>query len=87
MCPWWGAPAHGRSRRPVAREGDAVAVRRVLVSLCLGVLVVVPAALTVADDPASPARCAGGAALELVLPGACAHVDEAPPGVDPTEPV
>ncbi|WP_435770684.1 hypothetical protein [Nocardioides sp. SYSU DS0651] len=64
-----------------------MALRRMLVSFALGILIVVPAGLTLSDSPTYPERCAEGPDLALVLPGACAHVDEAPPGVDPTEPV
>lgn len=62
-------------------------VRRVLVSLALAAAVVVPAAVGLTGSPAQPARCADGSELSWVLPGACQHTDEAPPGVDPTEPV
>ncbi|UUW90316.1 hypothetical protein [Pimelobacter simplex] len=62
-------------------------MRRVLMSLLLGIAVVTPAALTLSPAAPQPARCGSGDALSWTLPGACQHVDEPPPGVDPTEPV
>ncbi|MCX6399091.1 MAG: hypothetical protein NTX33_04060 [Propionibacteriales bacterium] len=62
-------------------------VRRVLVSLALAVAVVTPAVVGLTDQPARPERCSTSSSLSWVLPGACQHTDEAPPGVDPTEPV
>lgn len=65
-----------------------MALRRVLVSLVLGLAFVVPSALThFSDAPVQEARCPTGDTLAWVLPGACQHVDEPPAGVDPTEPV
>ena len=64
-----------------------MALRRVLVSFALGSAVVVPAAVGLTGAPEQPERCAAGGDLSWVLPGACQHVDEPPPGVDPTEPV
>lgn len=62
-------------------------IRRVFVSFVLGIAVVVPAAIALSGPTAQPARCAEGSDLSWSMPGACEHVDEAPPGVDPTEPV
>lgn len=64
-----------------------MALRRVLVSFALGIAVVVPAAFGLAQAPAHEPRCGTGSSLDWVLPGACQHVDEAPAGVDVTEPV
>ncbi|KRB78593.1 hypothetical protein ASE01_04905 [Nocardioides sp. Root190] len=59
-----------------------------VVALALGVAVVVPSAMTqFSDAPVQEERCPTGDTLGWVLPGACEHVDEAPAGVDPTEPV
>ncbi|WP_418064227.1 hypothetical protein [Pimelobacter simplex] len=62
-------------------------MRRVLMSLVLGIAVVAPAALALSPTTSQPARCGSGDALSWSLPGACQHVDEPPPGVDPTAPV
>lgn len=63
-------------------------MRRLIVSLVLGIAFVVPSALTrFSDAPVQEERCPEGDTLGWVLPGACEHVDEAPPGVDVTEPV
>lgn len=63
-------------------------MRRLFVSLALGIAFVVPSAMTqFSDAPAQEERCPQGDTLGWVLPGACEHVDEAPPGVDVTEPV
>ncbi len=62
-------------------------VRRVLVALALAVAVVAPAVIELRDPATLAARCGTGSDLSWSLPGACQHTDEAPPGVDPTEPV
>ncbi|MFW6868492.1 hypothetical protein ACOACQ_13955 [Nocardioides sp. CPCC 206347] len=62
-------------------------VRRVLVALALAVAVVTPAVIGLPDGGSVAARCGTGSELSWSLPGACQHADEAPPGVDPTEPV
>jgi 5-hydroxyisourate hydrolase-like protein (transthyretin family) len=63
-------------------------MRRLIVSFALGLAFVVPSALThFSDAPLQEARCPSGDGLDWVLPGACEHADEAPPGVDVTEPV
>lgn len=64
-----------------------MAIRRLLVSSTLAAIVLSAAVTNFSDAPATPPRCPTDADLGYVLPGACAHVDEAPPGVDPTEPV
>lgn len=71
----------------VTREGAAVAERRLVVPSILGILLVLGALVALPQTHTYPARCAGAGDLRQVLPGACAHEDEAPPGVDPTEPV
>lgn len=71
----------------VTREGAAVAVRRLVVPSMLGILLVLGALVALPGTPHYPPRCAGSGDLRMALPGACAHEDEAPPGVDPTEPV
>ncbi|WP_182378028.1 hypothetical protein [Nocardioides sp. WS12] len=62
-------------------------VRRVFVALALAVAVVTPAVIGLPDTVTVAARCGTGSDLSWTLPGACQHGDEAPPGVDPTEPV
>lgn len=62
-------------------------MRRVLLALALGFAFVVPAVTGMSGAPTQEVRCPTGDALDWVLPGACQHVDEAPPGVDPTRPV
>lgn len=64
-----------------------MAVRRLAVPSLLGILLVLGALVALPEVRPYPPRCAGAGDLRLVLPGACAHEDEAPPGVDPTEPV
>lgn len=62
-------------------------MRRLLMSLVLGVAVVAPAALALPDSRAQPARCGTDDALAWTVPGACQHADVPPRGVDPTRPV
>lgn len=64
-----------------------MAVRRLVVPSILGILLVLGALAALPETRTYPPRCAGAGDLRAVLPGACAHEDEAPPGVDPTEPV
>ncbi|GAA3830165.1 hypothetical protein [Nocardioides panacisoli] len=64
-----------------------MALRRLFLSFALGTLLVGWAALAVPHAHHYPPRCPGAGELSLVLPGACAHDDVAPPGVDPHQPV
>ncbi|NYJ03090.1 hypothetical protein HNR19_003788 [Nocardioides thalensis] len=64
-----------------------MAVRRLAVPSLLGILLVLGALVALPETRSYPPRCVGAGDLRLLLPGACAHEDEAPPGVDPTEPV
>ena len=64
-----------------------MALRRLFLSFALGTVLVGWAALAVPHAHHYPPRCPGAGELSLVLPGACAHDDVAPPGVDPHQPV
>src|SRR5690349_4680452 len=70
-----------------AREGAAVAIGRLVATLMLGILLTSWAVLSLPGTRTYPGHCPGSGQLALVLPGACAHEDVAPPGVDPHEPV
>lgn len=62
-----------------------MAIRRPLISLVLATLLIGFALVSLPESPRYPSRCPGAGELAMVAPGACAHEDVAPPGVDPHE--